>query len=69
MTQTFQAKPGKREPGQAGWILDYWVACSIAAVARAIRHHRAKRPHEACRLADLPCSYAACCGASADASS
>jgi hypothetical protein len=69
MTQTSQAKQGKRELGQAGWILDYWVACLIAALARAIRHRRAKRPPDACRLADLHCSYASCCGAGGGSSS
>jgi hypothetical protein len=69
MTQTLQEKHNKREPVQAGWILDYWVACLIAVVARAIRHHRAKRPQDACRLADLRCNFASCCGASGNSSS
>ena len=69
MTQTLQEKQNRREPVQAGWILDYWVACLIAAVARAIRHYRAKRPPDACRLADLRCSSAACCAASGGSSS
>lgn len=69
MTQTLQGKQNKREPVQAGWILDYWVACLIAAVARAIRHYRATRPQDACRLADLRCSSAVCCAASGDSSS
>jgi hypothetical protein len=43
MTQTLRAKQSNRELGQAGWILDYWVASLIAAVERAIRHRRAKR--------------------------
>jgi hypothetical protein len=42
MTQALRAKQGSRELGQAGWILDYWVASFIAAVERAIRHRRAK---------------------------
>ncbi|XSC46253.1 hypothetical protein ACF1BQ_010390 [Bradyrhizobium sp. RDT10] len=43
MTQALRAKQSNRELGQAGWILDYWVASLIAAVERAIRHRRAKR--------------------------
>jgi hypothetical protein len=42
MTQALRAKQGNRELGQAGWILDYWVASLIATVERAIRHRRAK---------------------------
>lgn len=42
MTYALRAKQGNRELGQAGWILDYWVATFIAAVERAIRHRRAK---------------------------
>jgi hypothetical protein len=43
MTQALRAKQSNRGLGQAGWILDYWVASLIAAVERAIRHRRAKR--------------------------
>jgi hypothetical protein len=42
MTYALRAKQGNRELGQAGWILDHWVASFIAAVERAIRHRRAK---------------------------
>jgi hypothetical protein len=42
MTQALRAKRSNQELGQAGWILDYWVASLIAAVARTIRHRRAK---------------------------
>lgn len=42
-TQALRAKQSNRELGQAGWILDYWVASLIAAVERAIRQRRAKR--------------------------
>jgi hypothetical protein len=41
MTQALRTKQSNRELGQAGWILDYWVASLIAAVERAIRR-RAK---------------------------
>ena len=56
MTQTLQAKQSNRELGQAGWILDYWVASLIAAVERAIRHRRAK--HRARMQAANPISAA-----------
>jgi hypothetical protein len=56
MTQTLRAKQSNRELGQAGWILDYWVAALIAAVERAIRHRRAK--HRARMRAANPISAA-----------
>ncbi len=56
MTQALRAKQSNRELGQAGWILDYWVASLIAAVERAIRHRRAK--HRARMRAANPISAA-----------
>jgi hypothetical protein len=56
MTQALRTKQSNRELGQAGWILDYWVASLIAAVERAIRHRRAK--HRARMPAARPISIA-----------
>jgi hypothetical protein len=69
MTQTLRAKQSNRELGQAGWILDYWVASLIAAMERAIRHRRAK--HRARMQAANPTSAASArnvAGASGDSS-
>ena len=62
MTQTLQAKQGNRELGQAGWILDYWVASLIAAVERAIRHRRAKRRARMQAAYPISTAFARCCG-------
>jgi hypothetical protein len=69
MTQALRAKQSNREHGQAGWILDYWVASLIAAVERAIRR-RAK--HRAMMQAASPISAASTrdiAGANGDSSS
>ena len=42
MTQALQAKRGNRELSHAGRVLDQLVVAFLAAVARAIRHRRAK---------------------------
>lgn len=61
MTQALQAKQGTRGLGQAGWILDHWIAAFLAAVARAIRRRRAK--HRATMQAANPISIASTRGA------
>ena len=43
MTPVSQAKHSNLDSGQAGWILDYWVASLIAAMERAIRRRCAKQ--------------------------
>lgn len=70
MTHALPAKHVNRELGQAGWILDHWVATFIAAVERAIRHRRAK--HRAGMPAANPASAASTrsiAGASGDSNS
>jgi hypothetical protein len=62
MTQALQAKQVNRGLGQAGWILDHWIASFLAAVERSIRRRRAK--HRAAMQAANPISIASTCKAS-----
>ena len=59
MTQTLRAKQSNRELGQAGWILDYWVASLIAVGgARHTSSTREASRQDAGRQPDLRCIYA-----------